>query len=81
MVTLDAVAEPLRANVFRQSSHQFGLADAVETARALGRLPRRLIVVGVEGERFGFGEGLTPAVAAAIDRVVEVVRAALADTP
>ena len=81
IVTLDAVTEPCRAEVFRQSSHQFGLAAAIETARVLGRLPRHLIVVGVEGEQFGFGEGLTPAVASALDAALALVRAAIADRP
>ena len=81
VVTLDAVAEPCPAEVFRQSSHQFGLAAAIETARVLGRLPRKLIVVGIEGEQFGFGEGLTPAVANALDDALALVRIAMADGP
>lgn len=51
------------------SSHRFGLADAVELARALGRLPDSLTVYGIEGSDFGPGEGLTPAVAQAVDQV------------
>jgi len=70
---LDAVAEPLPAGLFRYSSHQFGLAEAVETARALGRLPSTLVIYGVEGRAFGFGETLSPEVAAAVDEVVRRV--------
>lgn len=75
VLRIDAAAEPLPTGLFRYSSHLFGLAEAVETARALGRLPGRLVVYGVEGAAFGFGDALTPAVAAAVDEVVRRVAA------
>ncbi|HRW19863.1 MAG TPA: hypothetical protein P5181_13570 [Dermatophilaceae bacterium] len=53
------------AALFRYSSHRFGLAEAVETARALGLLPAALTLHGIEGADFSAGIGLTPAVAAA----------------
>lgn len=55
--------------LFRYSSHLFGLAEAVETARVLGRLPRRLIIYGIEGGCFDFGEALSSAVAPAVEAV------------
>ncbi len=81
LVRLDAVVEPCPADTFRHSSHQFGLAAAIEMARVLGRLPRRLTVVGVEGERFGFGDGLTPAVADALKEAMALVCAAVTERP
>ncbi len=81
VVTLDAIANPCPADVFRHSSHQFGLAAAIETARVLGRLPRRLIVVGIEGAQFGFGDGLTLAVADALEDAMAQVRAAVTAGP
>ena len=36
------------------------------SARALGRLPPRLSVFGIEGGRFDAGDGLSPAVRAAV---------------
>jgi hydrogenase maturation protease len=72
---LDASAETLPRGFFRYSSHLFGLAEAVETARALGTLPPGLVVYAVEGESFTFGEGLSPSVAAALDDVVTRVAA------
>lgn len=71
----DAVAEKLPASVFPKSSHLFGLAEAVEMARLLGRLPPRLSVIGVEGKTFAPGTDLSPEVAAA---VADVIRLALA---
>ena len=41
----------------------------------LGRLPGRTVVFGIEGGSFEIGDELTPAVAAAIDRTAEAVRA------
>jgi hydrogenase maturation protease len=56
------------------SSHGIGLGSTVELARTLGRLPRRLVVLAVSGCEFGFGTGLTPAVAAAVAPAVKRVR-------
>jgi hydrogenase maturation protease len=68
----EAASGPLPAGLSR-SSHGLGLAEAVELGRALGQLPPRLTVYGIEGADFGFGEGLTPAVAAAVEAVAEEV--------
>lgn len=74
LVRLDAhaTAVPAPANA---SSHGFGLAEAIEFARALGRLPRSLVVHGVEAADFTLGAGLSPAVAAAIPALADAVRA------
>lgn len=68
---LDAVAGPLPQDALRCSTHALGVVEAVELARALGELPARLHVYGIEGEDFGSGEGLSPAVAAAAGALVE----------
>jgi hydrogenase maturation protease len=56
------------------SSHGIGLGSTVELGQALGRLPRQLVVLAVGGSEFGFGTGLTPEVAAAVEPVVQRVR-------
>jgi hydrogenase maturation protease len=66
----DATAEPLPVELFRSSTHALGIADAVELARELDRLPPRLAVYGIEGENFETGEGLSPAVDATVDKLV-----------
>jgi hydrogenase maturation protease len=81
VVRLDAAAEELPRGLFRYSSHLFGLAEAVETARALGRLPAGLVIWGIEGADFGFGEELAPAVAAAADEVARRIAAELTPSP
>ena len=67
----DAVAGPLPAALLRCSTHLLGVAEAVELARALGQLPERLQVYGIEGADFGIGEGLSPPVAAAAAALVD----------
>ena len=71
---LDAAAGPLPAELFGVSTHHVGLAETVELARALGRLPERLDVYGIEGGDFAAGTGLTPAV----QRAAAVLAAELA---
>lgn len=58
---------------FRYSTHHFGLAEAIELARALGRLPKELIVYGIEGKDFAGGEGVSPEVEQAASRVVDSI--------
>lgn len=59
------------------STHGLGLGEAVEIARSLGRLPRRLAVIGIEAAELSIGDGLTPEVEKAVALVVEeVARAA-----
>jgi len=39
-------------------THRFGLAEAVDTARALALLPQKLNVYGIEGQCFEAGEAM-----------------------
>ncbi len=68
---LDLASRPFPAGFARSSTHAFGAAEAVELARSLNRLPRHLVTYLVEGERFAVGASLSPAVAEAVDTVVE----------
>jgi hydrogenase maturation protease len=70
---LDARATPIPVGLLHHSSHAFGVAEAVELARALGRLPPRLLVYGVVGMRFALGRGLTGAVEEAVSGVVDCI--------
>jgi hydrogenase maturation protease len=71
---LDVADGPLPAELFAASTHHLGLAEAVELARALGRLPAALVVIGVEGAVFDAGDGLSPAVEAAVEPAAAAVR-------
>jgi hydrogenase maturation protease len=63
----DASERAVPSSVFRGSTHAFGVGEVIELARALGRLPGRVIVYGVEGAEFAAGDGLSPAVAVAVE--------------
>jgi hydrogenase maturation protease len=69
----DAGDGPLPARVFRSSTHAFGVGDAVELSRALGRLPVRLVVYGIGGASFAAGAGLSGPVESAVDGVVAAI--------
>jgi hydrogenase maturation protease len=57
----------------RGGTHAFGLAAAVELARALHRLPGRVVLVGVEAASFDHGAPLSPAVGAAVHAALDTV--------
>lgn len=58
-------------------SHALGVRDAVELARALGSLPARLTVVGIEAETFEVGAPLSRPVRDHLGDAVQAVREAL----
>jgi hydrogenase maturation protease len=74
----DAGVAPLPALLAGPSTHALGLPEAVELARALGRLPERLVVLGIEGARFDAGSKPRPEVALAAAGLAEEIAAALA---
>jgi hydrogenase maturation protease len=53
----DARAGPLPASLRHASTHSWGVAEAIELARALGELPARVVVYGVFGRAFAAGHG------------------------
>jgi hydrogenase maturation protease len=63
------------------SPHAIGLPSALDAARRAGApVPSRVHVVAIEAAELDeIGEGLTPAVAAAVDRAVAAVRQACAE--
>jgi hydrogenase maturation protease len=69
----DPLAEHAWARTGRGGTHAFGLAAAVELARALHRLPRRLVLVGVEVAAVEHGAALSAPVQAALDDVLAAV--------
>jgi hydrogenase maturation protease len=73
----DARAEPPPAQFRHRGTHAFSVGDVVELARALDRLPCRLVAYGIEGGRFGAGEGLSPAVERAVREAADQLLAEL----
>ena len=68
------VDRPVAAPGGSASSHGLGLGEAIDLAMALERMPQRLVILAVEGTDFTTGVGLSPEVAIAVDRVVQVAR-------
>lgn len=59
-------------------THGLGLGHGIALASALGRLPDELLIIAVEGADFTLGQGLSPAVAAAVPHAADRVRDKLA---
>ena len=71
---LEPLRQPLSRQFFSCSTHAFGVAEAIELARALRQLPAHLVVYGITGKTFGVGDGLSAEVAQAVPRVVACVQ-------
>jgi len=69
----DGLRDDLPPDDFASLSHRFGLAQAVEMGRILGRLPKSLTIFGIEAVEFGQGLGLTSEVAAGADRLASEI--------
>ena len=70
----DASEQPLPSELRGSSStHAVRIGEAIELARSLQRLPRRVLVLGVEGRRFDAGVGLSAEVEAGVDSLADVV--------
>lgn len=51
------------------STHHFGVAEGLRLAAALGRLPERVLVYGIEGRNFGLGDAPSPEVLRAVEEL------------
>ena len=60
------------------SPHDAGLSDLLGAAALTGALPADLVLLGLQPARIGWGTTLSPAVAEALDRLVDAVTAQLA---
>ena len=79
---LNASSLPLNREIFKSSTHVLGLADSVELSRALGTLPPRVFVFGLEARDLTAGVGLSPEVACALPELIEeVLRCTNASVP
>jgi hydrogenase maturation protease len=62
------------ATLRHASTHALGVAAAIGLARALGRLPSRLVIYAIEAGHSGEEAGLSPEVERAIEEVLSLVR-------
>ena len=80
VIRVDALHETLPTEA-GYSSHTFGLAEAIELGRTLGQLPKKLVVIGIEGQDFGMGDRISAVVENSARRVIAELCAELGDTP
>jgi hydrogenase maturation protease len=69
----DATESSLPSHFTGSSTHAFDVSQAIELARALGRLPERLVVIGIEGRSFEAGATRRPEVTSAIGKAARLV--------
>jgi hydrogenase maturation protease len=70
---IDALSDSLPPQLSASSTHSFGLEEALDLARQLNQLPKRLVVYGIEGKSFSMGTGLSSGVQEAVSVVVEQI--------
>lgn len=70
---LDASSEPLPVDFLHCSTHSLGLAEAVELARSLEKLPPRVIVFAIEGACFERGAQLGAEVEAGVENATGMI--------
>ena len=76
----EAHEQPVPAQLSFQTTHAFGVGEAIELARVLEQLPPILLVFAIEGANFSTGFELTPKVEEAAYKVAEQVRDKVKDT-
>ncbi|NNE08019.1 MAG: hydrogenase maturation protease [Gemmatimonadetes bacterium] len=69
----EAHERALPVDFFHCSTHSFGVAEAVEFARNLDRLPSRLTVFGIEGRSFSAGGDVSESVLSAIESLARAI--------
>jgi hydrogenase maturation protease len=70
---IDLANEELPRELLAASTHGFGLADAIELAKAIDRAPGTIVIYAVEGACFDAGAAMTQAVSAAAGEAARLV--------
>ncbi len=70
LVRLEGDGIPRGLGTGKISPHQVDLQDVLAAASLRGRVPRRMVALGLQPGRVEMGVGLTPAVEAALDALV-----------
>ena len=72
-VRLDLSREGRWGTVAPCSTHAMGIVDAIELARVLGRLPKQIVLYGLEFESVKSGASLSASVRGGLEIIVEQV--------
>ncbi len=78
ILTVDAKTAPL-PTPGAVSTHEIDVSVAIELARAIGRMPARLVVIGIEAAQTEWRAPPSAPVDAAVDRAVDLVVDLVAD--
>lgn len=70
---IDGIKESFKEASLRASTHVLGVAQSIEMARVLGRLPSKLRVFGIEAAQFEHGSSLSKEVRSASDAVARQI--------
>lgn len=71
----EAGSGPLPEGILRGcSTHTMGIANVIELARVLGRMPARLTVFAIEGADFSIGATISRVVSGAVEELVSQLR-------
>ncbi len=70
---IDANKEKVPTRFFHYSTHAFSVAEAVELARAVNKLPKKLIIYGIEGKNFSAGTDISKTVRFSLLNVIEQI--------
>ena len=73
--------QPLPSSLTGTSTHGLSLASAIALGQILGRMPKRLVVFGIEAVRFSPGAGLSPEVQDAVANVTRALAEELVAAP
>lgn len=73
IIKIDAGKINVPAKYFHCSTHAFGVAEAIALAKAMKKLPPRLLVYGIEGAKFNAGVTLSRVVRQSAKKVIEQI--------
>lgn len=55
------------------STHGFGVAQAIELLRAMDKLPKKIRILGIEGQYFALGAPVSPKVREGVAKAVKMI--------
>ncbi len=70
---LNAKEQIIPKKFFNYSTHAFSVAESIELARVLDKLPSKLLIYGIEGKDFSGGQILSPKVEASVFKVIDKI--------
>jgi hydrogenase maturation protease len=74
ILRLDATETPLPRELFPHfSTHTYSVAESIELARFLGRLPSKIIIYGIEGKQFRTNGELSLELLQKTDEVIDIL--------